>query len=54
MLLGGLALLAWALTISVFYGYWWGALGAGLLVVGGVAAAPLARRLPWRGGSVRQ
>jgi len=53
LLLGGLALLAWALTISVFYGYWWGALGAGLLVVGGVAAAPLARRLPWRGGSGR-
>jgi hypothetical protein len=51
LLLGGLALLAWALTISVFYGYWWGALGAGLLVVGGVAAAPLARRLPWRGRS---
>jgi hypothetical protein len=50
LLLGGLALLAWALTISVFYGYWWGALGAGLLVVGGVAAAPLARRLPGRGG----
>jgi hypothetical protein len=49
LLLGGLALLAWALTISVLYGYWWGALGAGLLVVGGVAAAPLARRLPWRG-----
>jgi hypothetical protein len=48
LLLGGLALLAWALTISVFYGYWWGALGAGLLVVGGVAAAPLARRLPRR------
>ncbi len=53
LLLGGLALLAWALTISVLYGYWWGALGAGLLVVGGVAAAPLARRLPRRGGSVR-
>jgi hypothetical protein len=53
VLLGGLALVAWALTISVFYGYWWGALGAGLLVVGGVAAAPLARRLPWRGGSDR-
>ena len=53
LLLGGLALLAWALTISVFYGYWWGALGAGLLVVGGVAAAPLARRLPWRGGNGR-
>jgi hypothetical protein len=51
LLLGGLALLAWALTISVFYGYWWGALGAGLLVVGGVVAAPLARRLPRRGGS---
>jgi hypothetical protein len=51
LLLGGLALLAWALTISVFYGYWWGALGAGLLVIGGVAAAPLARRLPWRGAS---
>ncbi|HEY7019978.1 MAG TPA: hypothetical protein VH349_02600 [Ktedonobacterales bacterium] len=51
LLLGGLTLLAWALTISVFYGYWWGALGAGLLVVGGVAAAPLARRLPWRGTS---
>lgn len=48
LLLGGLALLAWALTVSVFYGYWWGALGAGLLVVGGVAAAPLARRLPRR------
>ena len=53
LLLGGLALLAWALTVSVFYGYWWGALGAGLLVVGGVAAAPLARRLPWRGGNGR-
>jgi hypothetical protein len=53
LLLGGLALLAWSLTISVLYGYWWGALGAGLLVIGGVAAAPLARRLPWRGGSGR-
>jgi hypothetical protein len=54
LLLGGLALLAWALTIAVFYGYWWGALGAGLLVVGGVAAAPLARRLPWRGYTDRR
>ncbi len=52
LLLGGLALLAWSFTISVFYGYGWGALGAGLLVVGGVAAAPLARRLPQRGGSL--
>lgn len=53
LLLGGLALLAWALTVSVFYGYWWGALGAGLLVIGGVAAAPLARRLPRRGSRGR-
>jgi hypothetical protein len=49
LLLGGLALLAWALTISMFNGYWWGVLGMGLLVVGAVVAAPLARWLP--GGS---
>jgi hypothetical protein len=53
LLLGGLALLAWSLTVSVLYGSWWGALGAGLLVIGGVAAAPLARRLPGRGGGQR-
>jgi hypothetical protein len=54
LLLAGLALLAWALTISVFYGYWWGALGVGLLVVGSVAAAPLARRLPRRESGLRR
>src|SRR5262249_61339783 len=33
LLLGGLALLAWALTISLFYRYWLGPFGARFLVL---------------------
>jgi hypothetical protein len=46
LVLAGLAALAWALLVAADAGYRWGFIGLGLLVVGGVLAAPLARRLP--------
>ncbi len=44
--LAGLAALTWALLVAADAGYRWGFIGLGLLVVGGVLAAPLARRAP--------
>jgi hypothetical protein len=46
LVLAGLAALAWALLVAADAGYRWGIIGLGLLVIGGVLAAPLARRVP--------
>ncbi|HEX6819338.1 MAG TPA: hypothetical protein VF120_13250 [Ktedonobacterales bacterium] len=42
--LAGLAALTWMLLVAADAGYRWGFVGLGLLVIGGVLAAPLARR----------
>lgn len=47
--LAGLAALLWALVVAAGNGYWWGAAGVSALVIGGVLAAPLARRWPRSG-----
>jgi hypothetical protein len=44
--LAGFAALLWALLVAADAGYRWGVIGLGLLVVGFVLAAPLARRAP--------
>lgn len=46
LILAGLAALTWMLLVAADAGYRWGFIGLGLLVVGGVLAAPLARRPP--------
>lgn len=46
LVLAGLAALTWMLLVAADAGYRWGFIGLGLLVVGGVLAAPLARRAP--------
>ena len=46
LVLAGLAAITWMLLVAADAGYRWGYIGLGLLVVGGVMAAPLARRAP--------
>lgn len=46
LVLGGLAALAWALLVAADAGFHWAYVGLAALVVGGVLAAPLARRVP--------
>lgn len=46
LVLAGLAALTWMLLVAADAGYRWGYVGLGLLVVGGVLAAPLTRRPP--------